>query len=308
MLRRTPPLEAIEIFCAAARGDSFRSVAHRLALSPSAVGRRIATLESFLGVALFDRTTQSPTFNAAGRRYLSLVEPAIGAIRRATSMASEADSQRIRIATSHSFAGTWLMPRLADLHRREGIEVEIVPSRDFDVLRSGEAQLGIWGGLGVPDDMIAETMVEARVVPVVAPGVTDGLPPPACAADLLERTLLTVRSPAKLWDRWFAASGIEAQPQVVREFATLQLMYEAAAAGLGITLAMPLVAEPYLASGRLVSCLPDARTLGETYRLYRVDRRVVRTPAEQRFAHWLHQAVAISVARFEEMLPVTAAG
>src|SRR3546814_6001875 len=43
MLRKAPPLEAIEIFVAAAQGDSFRSVARRLALSPSAVSRRIAT-------------------------------------------------------------------------------------------------------------------------------------------------------------------------------------------------------------------------------------------------------------------------
>src|SRR3546814_18254953 len=91
MLRKAPPLEAIEIFVAAAQGDSFRSVARRLALSPSAVSRRIATLEAFLGMPLFERSGQSQRLNAAGQRYLSMVEPAIDAIQRASVMIGQGD-------------------------------------------------------------------------------------------------------------------------------------------------------------------------------------------------------------------------
>ena len=302
MLRRTPPLEALEIFVTAGQGGSFRSVARRLALSPSAVSRRIAALETFLGITLFDRSDQSQTLNAAGRRYLSLVEPAIAAIQRASAMASETDMRRLKIATSHSFASTWLMPRLADLHRHHGIEVEVIPTRDFDALRSGEAQLGIWGGLEVPCDMIAETVADAQVVPVAAPVMADGRPPPRDEEDLAGRVLLTVKSPPRIWERWFAASGTKRAAFVVREFATLQMMYEAASGGLGVALAMPLVAEPYLASGKLVPCVRPARPLGETYRLYQADRRVARSETEQRFALWMHENGAVSMQRFENAI------
>src|SRR3546814_14347037 len=81
---------------------------------------------------------------------------------------------------------------------------------------------------------------------------------------------------------------------VIREFATLQLMYEAAASGAGIALAMPLVAEPYLRLGKLVPCGSRTLALGETYRLYRPARRIARTETAQRFADWLHKDVAAS--------------
>ena len=67
MLRKAPPLESIEVFVAAAKAGSFRAVARDLALSPSAVSRRIAGLEAFLGRALYDRTGPMPRLNADGR-------------------------------------------------------------------------------------------------------------------------------------------------------------------------------------------------------------------------------------------------
>src|SRR3546814_446720 len=243
---------------------------------------------------LFERSGQSQRLNAAGQRYLSMVEPAIDAIQRASVMIGQGDQNQLKVATSHSFAAAWLMPRLADLHRHHGIDVEIVPTREFDALRSGEAHLGIWGGLAVPDDMIAETMVEAHVLPVAAPRMADGRPAPHSEEELAGHTLLSIRSPAGLWERWFAASKVQPSQVVIREFATLQLMYEAAASGAGIALAMPLVAEPYLRLGKLVPCGSRTLALGETYRLYRPARRIARTETEQRFADWLPQEVAAS--------------
>jgi LysR family glycine cleavage system transcriptional activator len=299
MLRRSPPLEAIEIFVAVAYAESFRAAARGLALSPSAVSRRIASLEAFLGVALFDRSGSLPALNATGRRYLAQIEPAMKAICRATTFAIEKDTSKIRVATSHSFANAWLSPRLGDLQRSEGIEIDIVPTRDLDVLRSGEAQLAIWGGLSIPNDMAAETIVQAEVIPVAAPVMADGRLPPQTEDELMERRLLTVGTPANLWQQWFVLSGQRREPTDVREFATLQLAYEAAAAGLGVALAIPLIAEPYLRTGRLLPCAPAAREIGECYRLYRPRRRAKPPEAELRFANWLRKAARKSVDEFQ---------
>lgn len=304
MLRKTPPLESIEIFVAAAQGGSFRSVGRRLALSPSVISRRIAALEDFLGVRLFDRMGQAQTLNAAGRKYLSLVGPAIGAIQGASAALASSD-RRLLVAASHSFAAAWLTPRLAELDLRHGIDVEVVPSRDFDILRSGEAQLGIWGGLDLPADMTAEMLVAARVFPVAAATLADGRPAPASEAELAEHPLLSVRSPARMWDRWFAMSPVRPRQLEIREFATLQLMYEAAASGRGVALAIPLVAEPYLRSGRLSPCIPVVRSLGESYSLYRPERRQMRSETEQRFLRWLRGAVADSMRHHDGIIVTT---
>lgn len=303
MLRKAPSLESIEIFVAASHGESFRSVARCLALSPSAVSRRIASLETFLGMPLFDRNGQSQRLTPAGRQYLAMVEPAMDAIQRASANIAQGDQRGLKIATSHSFASAWLMPRLTELNKRLGIEVEIIPTHDFNALRSGEAHLGIWGGLSIPDDMIAETVVDANVVPVAAPGIAGHRDPIRIAEHLADYPLLSIRNPGGLWDRWFAASGQSYRlTPVVREYATLQLMYEAAASGAGIALAMPLVAEPWLRAGKLVPCAPNTVPLGEAYRLYRPIRRVARSETEQRFADWLHEAVKLSMTDFQALM------
>lgn len=298
MIRKTPPLEAIEIFVAAARGDSLRSVARDMALSPSAISRLISGLETFLGVILFDRVRQTLVLNAAGRRYLALIEPAISTIQRATTMLVDINPRRLSVATSHSFASGWLLPRLPELLHHHDIDIELVPCRDFNVLRSGEAKIGIWGGLAVPDDMIAERMFDVRAFPVCAPRLADGRLPPVSDAMLTDYPLLAVRSPGQLWQRWFTSAGLSRSPPQMREYDTLHMMYEAASAGLGIALAMPLIAESLLLSGKLMRCAEGCRSLGETYQLYRADSRIARSAIEQRFASWLQKAIADSLEAF----------
>lgn len=144
MLRKTPPLESVEVFVAAAQGRSFRAVARDLALSPSAVSRRIASLEDFLGVRLFDRSGLTPVLNAAGRRYIESVEPGLRAITAATDALAGDHDSRVRVAASHSFVSTWLLPRLPDLLDQTGIDVEPVVGAGFAALTQNQADIGIW--------------------------------------------------------------------------------------------------------------------------------------------------------------------
>ncbi len=298
MIRKAPPLEAIEIFVAAARGRSFRAVAHQMALSPSAVSRRIATLEGFLETQLFDRSGPVPVLTTAGQSYFIAIEPAIAAIRDATVEIGPARDTLLRIATSHSFAN-WLVPRLPGLLRAEGIEVELSLTRDPTILMSGQVHLAIWGATAIPRGMTAEQLFTASVFPACAPELADGRPPPDADADLADYPLLAVRSPAGIWDRWLAASGRRELTTAPRAFDTLQLMYEAAAAGLGIALAMPLIAEGLLIAGRIVPCSGGIRPIGETYCLYRPASP--RSPAslDRRFTAWLRHEIGISLNIFE---------
>lgn len=300
MLRQAPPLEAIEIFVAAAGGASFRSVARELALSPSAVSRRIAGLEAFLGTRLFDRNGQSQRLSAAGARYLAAVEPALDAIRRATGQVGTDAIERLTIATSHSLAAAWLAPRLPEVQDLLGIEIEILPSRDPDVLRSGEAQLAIWGGMAAQPGLVAERLFDAVVLPAACPRRVGGRL--WSAAELAGEPLLTVQSPSRLWERWFARDG-DLNPGDLRQrvFPTLQLMYEAACAGGGVVLAMPVIADSYLASGRLVPAVREPRQLGEGYSLFRPMRRSGPGAVERQFGVWLRNAIDRSRAEFDEL-------
>ncbi|MDU6244634.1 MAG: LysR family transcriptional regulator, partial [Bradyrhizobium sp.] len=63
-------IDAMQAFVTVADLNGFAPAARRLKLSPSAVTRLIAALETHLGVRLLQRTTRSVTLTDAGRRYL----------------------------------------------------------------------------------------------------------------------------------------------------------------------------------------------------------------------------------------------
>jgi len=63
-------LHLMTVFVGVAEEESFAAGARRLAMSPPAVTRCIATLEARLGVKLLDRTTRYVRVTEAGQRYL----------------------------------------------------------------------------------------------------------------------------------------------------------------------------------------------------------------------------------------------
>jgi len=272
-----------------------RAAAGQLALSPSATSRRVATLEAFLGAPLFDRTDSGLRPTVAARRYYDQVAPAVRAIGRASIMTDTA-ATRITIATSHSVAIRWLMPRAADLLRDTGLHLDVLPTRDPDVLRSGEAQFGLWGATEA-DDLSQECIIDVSARPVVAPRSFDGRNAPASLAEMLTFPLLAPAQPAGVWSRWLAQAGLSPMDATVIDHATMALAYEAANAGLGIALAIPMLCERELISGALVPCGPIF-PIGERYILYSAQRRFNRTEPETRLLHWLRREAASSVQRF----------
>jgi len=57
--RRLPPLRALEAFARIVRMGSARAAATELGLSPSALSRRVTSLEDFVGKKLFTRAHQA---------------------------------------------------------------------------------------------------------------------------------------------------------------------------------------------------------------------------------------------------------
>ena len=61
-------LSSIECFVRTAEAGSFAEAARRLGLTPAAVGKNVARLESSLGVRLFLRSTRRPSHSSAHAR------------------------------------------------------------------------------------------------------------------------------------------------------------------------------------------------------------------------------------------------
>ena len=76
-------LSSIESFVRTAEAGSFAEAARRLGLSPAAVGKNVARLESSLGVRLFLRSTRRLTLTEAGERFLAEVSGGLASIQGA---------------------------------------------------------------------------------------------------------------------------------------------------------------------------------------------------------------------------------
>lgn len=78
--RHLPPLTSLLAFEAAARLGSFTAAAEELNVSREAVSRQIRTLESHLGISLFERDANRALMGAAGAHFFATVSPNLTAI------------------------------------------------------------------------------------------------------------------------------------------------------------------------------------------------------------------------------------
>jgi len=303
-VRRTaPPLQGIEAFVVAAGAPSFRVAADRLALSPSAFTRRIQSLEGFVGARLFDRAAGTSSLTEAGQAYREEVEPAIEAIRAATARLRSPPTRSVRVMASQSFAISWLLPRSPEYQAQSGQAIDLVLSRDLSLLRLGRADVAVANGPADFGGLSYERLLELDGAPVSAPALADGRGPPRTLEELRGHTLLSVQTPQDLWPSWLARAGAAEPvggPGMV--FETLTLMYEAAANGLGIAVAVPTVADRYLEAGRLRPCFPLQAATGADYNLVYASEAVRRRPPVRAFATWMKRQAEGSGARFGQLL------
>jgi DNA-binding transcriptional LysR family regulator len=136
----TPDWEAVHTFLEVARRGSFRSASDHLHLSINALRRRIAELESRLGVALFTRHVDGVRITAEGEEILAAarkMEAASFGLIRARDRSTPALSGEVRLAVTEGLGTFWLVPRLVEFQRAHSrLLVDInCAMRSADVLR-----------------------------------------------------------------------------------------------------------------------------------------------------------------------------
>lgn len=284
---RLPSLDALLAFEAVARTGSFEAAASELALTASAVAKRVAGLEERLDQPLFLRQpARGLTLTPAGHEYLPQVRQALALLQamplhQRTSPARE----RLRVSSTPTFARQLLVPALpAFAAAHPQVELELTLS--VPLLAEGDAGADVEIRHGaVPDDLApAQVLLRDRLTPLAAPALLAQHPPLATPADLLALPLL--RTPLQPWAPWLRAAGIAGVPEPDEgpRFVDLGLTLAAALAGQGVALARLSLARHELAEGRLVQPFALAVPAERHYGL--VCHRA--SAAAEAFAGWLH--------------------
>jgi DNA-binding transcriptional LysR family regulator len=137
----------VRFFLAVARGRTLARAAEALGVDQTTVGRRIASLEGKLGVAVFTRSAAGFQVTPAGARVLEAATRMEEAALELSSGAAGEDAAcagTVRIATTDSLAEVFIVPAVHAL-RAQHPQVNVIVSTSFVRvdLRKGEADLAV---------------------------------------------------------------------------------------------------------------------------------------------------------------------
>ncbi|HZZ09666.1 MAG TPA: LysR family transcriptional regulator [Paraburkholderia sp.] len=256
-------LSELTAFVAIAEQRSFSAAARVLGVSPSALSHAMRGLEARLDVRLFNRTTRSVALTEAGEQLLRRVGPAIADLEDAVNEAASArdrPSGSIRISASESSAKAIVRNVLPDfLAAYPDIHVEfVVDTRLVDIVADG-FDAGIRVLEDVPRDMIAIRIGDdMRFAAVASPDYLARHEAPQAPHDLAKHRCIRFRFESGALYRWdLEQHGKTASVDVdgPMTLGNINLMVEAALAGIGIAWVPESVVAEHLAAKRLVQVL-----------------------------------------------------
>jgi LysR family glycine cleavage system transcriptional activator len=233
-----PPLNPLHVFDVAARLLSFTRAAAELRVTQPAISRQINTLESFLGVRLFERDKHGLRLTSEGEQFQRQIAPAFQIIANATtSLMSTGKAEPLKIRVYTTFAAKWLIQRLPSFyvaypHIRLNISNVVAPI-DFE---KDKVDLAIQFGAGNWPNVECELLFRDLIQPVCSPKLLKSHRL-VDLDDLRKVQLLHSHYRRADWPDWLMAVN---RPDLLTDvgvsFPTSVLTYHAAAEGVGVAM------------------------------------------------------------------------
>ena len=251
-------IEDIQAFVAVADAGGLSPAAGRLGVSKSIVSRRIARLEKSLHARLLNRTTRGAALTEAGasfREHAVRIAAEADAARDAVSPDGKVRG-RLRVAAPLSFGASHFAPVLAELASRHP-ELEIQSSysdRTVDLVAEGfDAAIRL--GLLDDSDLVARRISTFGGNLVASPAYLERRGRPRTPDDLLAHD--TINRVNDEWPLLHDGRVITLHPRARFTADNGAALVPAALAGLGIALLPDFLIAEHLASGTLITLLPD---------------------------------------------------
>ncbi|WP_214510594.1 LysR substrate-binding domain-containing protein [Pseudomonas brassicacearum] len=283
------PLTALRGFESAARLGSFKAAAQELNVSPAAISHQVKSLEAFLGVRLFERSSQNVRLSADGERLQPFMHRALLDIQHGLQVLSPpCAAQSLVVSTTPAFASLWLIPRLGDFHRLyPDIDVRLHTSNDVvDLQRDASIDLAI-RALFTPDPQLFKQPLLDEYFGVYC---RPGWQPPAAGSpvELIDVPWLSSAKVAVDWPAWCAKAETLGwlENARFRRYDEEQHALQAAIAGHGLVLASNVLVAEAVARGELIEYRPEVRLAGAQYTVVCVPGRE-RQATVRGFNEWL---------------------
>jgi LysR family transcriptional regulator, glycine cleavage system transcriptional activator len=288
MRPRLPPLNALKVFEAAARHESFTRAAEELCVTQGAVSHQVKALEAELAVKLFNRERQRLIITEAGRDYLAVVRDALDRIAAGTERLLQRQSAGVlTVSTSPDFAAKWLVHRLGHFaEANSGIDLRISATMHHVDFAREEVDLAVRHGDGNWPGLDAVRLSAEQLFAVCSPKLLSRRRRLEKPADLLKFPLIHLDSRTD-WAKWLQSFGFDgadvAHGPVLNR---ASMVIDAAINGQGVALARTTLAAWDLINGRLVRPFPDSQPVSKTYWIV-CPKATMTLPKIMTFRDWL---------------------
>jgi DNA-binding transcriptional LysR family regulator len=256
-------LDAMRTFVRVAELGSFSALAQQLGVARSVVTRQVAALEARLGTRLMVRSTRKLSLTSAGTAYLEKCRVILNLVEAAETDAAEARAVvrgSIRIGLPLSFGLKRLAPLLlefSELQPAVHLEMDYSDRRVNLVEEGFDLSIRITGRLAPSD--VARKLGACRLVVAASPAYLARHGRPSRPADLAGHECLTYTAGARRSAWTFGTRGREETVHLQSRLSgnNGDVLAEAAARGLGVTMQPDFIVDAYLADGRLERVLEE---------------------------------------------------
>lgn len=260
MSRRSLPLNSVHAFIVTARHLNLTRAAVELCITQGAVSRKIATLESWLGFALFDRHARGLTLTAEGANLLPAMRTHFEQLVQAVEQASKTHAViRLKAPTC---AMRWLVPRLVALEQAQPeLHVSLTTTVDHSTQLDNYDAAILYG----TQPGGSRHLFDEELTPVMAASLE-----PATQmefADLARFTFLHPTTDGRDWQLWLSQQQAQVTLRRNQHFDTMDLAISAAIQGFGVTVADVTLIQADLAMKRLIAPFSETVKTGAVYSL-----------------------------------------
>ena len=282
-----PPLPDVQAFEAAARLGSFAAAADELHLTPAAVSQRIRSLETHLGVALFERLARSVRLTELGRAYLPSVRESLDDLAVATTgLFGPVHREQLTVRTQVSYAATWLAPRLGRFEQAHPeIELRLVCAVWSDALTPQGVDVDIRQGRGAQLGVDAQLLHHDHAVVVHGPVHLDRYGPVRSSDDLTGRPRIQVLGFDDVWQRLVPTWSSTPTRAITVDTSVTAL--ELAAAGDACAMVPERFARSAVRAGRVTLALECSWPMRQAHYLLRPRDDPHPGPQARAFLDWL---------------------
>ncbi len=279
-------LANLESFVRSAEAGSFSAAARQLGLTPAAVSRNVALLESNLGTRLFHRSTRKLTLTESGEHFLMGVRAHLDGLHSAIADVANDTGEPVgalKVSVALAFGMEYLLPLLPDfMSRYPKVQIDWqFDNRQVDLVAEGfDAAIG--GGFDLAQGVVARALAPAHIIAVASPGYMKGRRKPLHPGDLSELDGIVMRSARTGRIRRWTLRNAAGAAQVADLKSTLTLndpaaMTRAATLGLGVSMIAVPDALPYLERGELIRLVPKWYADAGPISLYYASRTLMPT-------------------------------